>query len=205
MYAHPAHLTDEIIEVMAGEKKIVKYLDLPIQHASDKILGSMNRRYTRRDLENLISKIRRRNLALRSTVIVGFPGEGEAEFEELLDFIREVKFERLGCFTYQNEKGTPANKMGEQVSEKVKIERFQRLMRLQARISKEKGNKMIGKTLEVIIERSVRGGFVGRSYMDAPDIDGSVLVKTMRSLKPGEFVKVRIIGARTYDLFGCLT
>jgi ribosomal protein S12 methylthiotransferase len=165
----------------------------------------MNRRYTRRDLENLIAKIRRRNLALRSTVIVGFPGEGEAEFKELLDFIRKVKFERLGCFTYQKEKGTPANKMGEQVSEKVKIERFQRLMRRQARISREKGNKMIGRTLDIIIEKAARGGFVGRSYMDAPEIDGSVLAKTNKSLKPGGIVAVRITGARTYDLIGCLT
>jgi len=206
MYAHPAHLTDEVIKVMAREKKIVKYLDLPIQHVSDKILKLMNRPDpSGQHLEDLIVKIRRKipEIAIRTSVIVGFPGEGEAEFEELIDFIRKVKFERLGCFTYQKEEGTPAAKMGGQVSEKVKIKRFQKLMRVQACISRKR--KMIGKTLETIIERTARGGFVGRSCMDAPDIDGSVFVRSNRSLKPGEITRVRVTGARTYDLFGCLT
>lgn len=207
MYAHPRHLTDRVIKVIAREPKIVKYLDLPIQHASDKILGLMDRRYTRHDLVNLITKIRRQipQIALRSSVIAGFPGEGETEFQELLDFIREVKFERLGCFTFQREKGTPAFKMRGQVSGRVKIKRFQKLMRAQARIAREKGNKMIGRTLDIMIERAVRGGFNGRSYMDAPEIDGTVFASTDKSLKPGEIVKVRVTKARTYDLYGCLT
>ena len=202
MYTHPAHVTDKLLDTIASRKKIVKYLDLPIQHAHDKILKKMKRRCTRQDLENLITKIRRRKIALRTSVIVGFPGEGEAEFKELLDFIRKVKFDRLGVFTYSREEGTPAGKMRGQVSEKKKIERFHKLMRLQARISKENNKKMVGNILNVMIERKVRGGFVGRSPLDAPDIDGSVLVRSKRSLKPGEIVSVRIIGARTYDLIG---
>jgi len=196
MYAHPAHLTEKVLNVMAGEKKIVKYLDLPIQHACDKILRLMNRRYTRRDLENLIVKIRRRKIALRTAVIVGFPGEGEAEFEELLDFVRWAKFERLGCFTYQQEKGTPAFKMRGQVPNKVKIERFQKLMRVQSRVSRM---NMVGKVMEVLIERGKAGRFVGRSYMDAPEIDGSVIVRpclpagrSRKSIQPGEIVRVRV-------------
>lgn len=205
MYTHPAHLTDKIIEIIAKEKKILKYLDLPIQHACDKILKEMKRRYTRQDLKNLITKIRRRKIALRTSVIVGFPGEGEAEFEELLEFIKEVKFERLGVFTYSREEGTPASKLRGQVSEKVKTERFHKLMQAQARISRELNKKLIGKTLNVMIEKAGRGGFIGRSYLDAPDVDGSVLVEPHKSIKPGEIVKVRITDARTYDLIGQVT
>jgi ribosomal protein S12 methylthiotransferase len=163
----------------------------------------MNRRYTRQDLEKLIEQIRRRipKIALRTSVIVGFPGEGEAEFEELLDFIKKVKFEKLGVFTYSKEEGTPASKMRGQDSGK----RFHKVMQAQARISKELNKNLIGKTLDIIIERRSRGGFIGRSYMDAPSIDGSVFVRSGNSLKPGEIVKVRIKGAKTYDLIGCLT
>ncbi len=189
MYAHPAHLTEKVLDVMAGERKIVKYLDLPIQHACDKILRLMNRRYTRRDLENLIVKIRRRKIALRTAVIVGFPGEGGAEFEELLDFVRRAKFERLGCFAYQREKGTPAYKMRGQVPDKIKIERFQKLMRVQSRVSKM---NMVGKVMEVLVERGSAGRYVGRSCMDAPEIDGSVVIRSRKSIQPGEIVRVRV-------------
>jgi ribosomal protein S12 methylthiotransferase len=204
LYAHPAHVTDELIKVMAKEKKIVKYLDLPIQHAHDKILRKMRRRYTRPELEKLIEKIRRRipDIALRTSVIAGFPGEGESEFRELLGFIKRIKFEKLGVFIYSKEEGTPANKMRGQVSEKTKSSRFHRLMRAQARISRELNKKLIGRTLNILIERIARGGYVGRSPMDAPDIDGSVFVRSSRSLKPGEIVRVRIAGAKTYDLVG---
>jgi len=204
MYAHPLHLTDPVLKVIAKEPKIVKYLDLPIQHASDKILRSMNRRYTRHFLEALITKIRRQipQIALRTTVIAGFPGEGETEFRELLDFIRWAKFDRLGCFAYQREAGTPAGKMRGQVSAKVKIKRVQQAMRVQARVARELNNKLIGQTLEILIEKAAGGVYIGRSYMDAPEIDGRVLVNSKKSLSPGEFVKVRIKKARAYDLFG---
>jgi ribosomal protein S12 methylthiotransferase len=207
LYTYPSHLTDETLEVIAQEKKIVKYLDLPIQHACDKILQLMNRpALSGQGLENLISKIRRRipGIALRTTVIVGFPGEGEAEFEELIDLIRRVKFNRLGGFTYQRENGTAASKMRGQLAERKKIERLNRLMRVQAGISRELNKKMIGRKVETIIERQVRGGFIGRSSADAPEIDGSVLVKGSNNLQPGGIVKCRITGAKTYDLIGCL-
>jgi ribosomal protein S12 methylthiotransferase len=164
----------------------------------------MRRRYTRPELEKLIEKIRRRipDIALRTSVIAGFPGEGESEFRELLGFIKRIKFEKLGVFIYSKEEGTPANKMRGQVSEKTKSSRFHRLMRAQARISRELNKKLIGRTLNILIERIARGGYVGRSPMDAPDIDGSVFVRSSRSLKPGEIVRVRIAGAKTYDLVG---
>jgi ribosomal protein S12 methylthiotransferase len=207
MYAHPAHLTDEIIEVIASERKIVKYLDLPIQHADDKILKLMNRRYTRQELENLITKIRRRipKIALRTSVIAGFPGEGEAEFGELLDFVGRVKFDRLGCFTFQPEKGTPASAMKGQVPEKIKVKRAKLIMRAQARISRELNKNMIGQTVEIIIEGASRGGFVGRGPMDAPEIDGQVFIKPAQFITPGKIVRARVTGAGTYDLFGRVT
>jgi len=205
MYAHPAHVSDKLINVIASERKIVKYLDLPIQHAHDKILNRMKRRYKRQDLYNFILKIRRKipKIALPTSVIVGFPGEGEAEFEELLAFIRKVAFQKLGVFTYSKEEGTPAAKMRGQVSAKIKQERFHKLMQAQASISKELNKKLIGKTLDTIIERTIQGKFVGRSYLDAPDIDGTVFVKSNKSLTPGEIVSVRITDAKTYDLIGC--
>jgi len=206
MYAHPAHLTDEVIKVIAQEKKIVKYLDLPIQHACDKILKRMGRRYERLELENLIAKIKRRlpEAALRTSVIVGFPGEGEAEFQKLLDFIKKVKFRHVGAFTYSKEEGTPAAKMRGQVPAEVKRERLKRLMQAQACVARELNQKMIGRTLEVIIEKVKKEGSIGRSCFDAPEIDGLVFIPH-KSLTPGEMVKVRITGAGTYDLTGVLT
>ncbi len=200
MYTHPSHITDKLINIMAQEKKVVPYLDLPIQHACDRILHLMKRRYTRIGLEKLISKIRRKipNITLRTSVIVGFPGEGKTEFEELYAFIKQVKFERLGVFTFSKEKGTPAAKLGGQVSEKVKQTRFDKLMRLAKRISKEKNKNMVGKTLKTIIENKNSG----RTLSDAPDIDGKVHIKAAKSISPGEIVKVRVTKAGTYDLYG---
>jgi len=203
LYAHPAHVTDELIETIAAEKKIIKYLDLPIQHVSDKILNKMNRHYGRSDLRQLISKIRRRipKIALRSSVIVGFPGEGQREFNELLSFVKEVRFERLGVFCYSREEGTPAYYMRGQVSEREKKGRLSKIMRQQAKISLEKNKKMIGQIIEVLIENNNQG----RSCFDAPEIDGSVLVQSTKKLTLGRIVKVCITGAKTYDLVGCLT
>jgi len=207
MYAHPAHISDELLKTIAAEPKIVKYLDLPIQHCNGKILKRMHRRYSRRSLENIIAKIRRLipNIALRTSVIVGFPGEDEAGFQELLRFVRQVKFERLGAFTYQREKGTPAYRMRGQLPERIKKRRLDRLMRAQALIAQRLGHKMIGRTIEILVEKAVRGGFTGRSSMDAPEIDGSVIVSARRSKTPGEFVQVRVTSARTYDLLGRMT
>ena len=207
MYAHPAHVTDELIKIMASEKKIVKYLDLPIQHASDKILKLMKRRYQRQDLENLITKLRRiiPEIVLRTSVIVGFPGENETDFAELIAFIRQVKFERLGVFTYSREPGTPASKMRGQVGNRIKLERQRKLMRLQAGIARDFSRKMIGQIIATILERSVKGGFVGRASFDAPEIDGQVFVRTNQRLKPGEIVNVSITRAGTHNLYGFYT
>ncbi len=200
MYAHPAHVTDKLLAVMAKERKIVKYLDLPIQHCNDKILRLMGRPDpSGQFLENLIAKIRRKipKIALRTSVIVGFPGEGEAEFEELLGFLKKVKFEKLGAFTFHREPGTPADKMRGQVPDQVKKLRLNRLMRQQARISKEMNNKLSGKIIEVMVEDSSWG----RTAADAPEIDGRVYLKST----PGEIVRARITGAKTYDLIGIAT
>jgi len=205
MYAHPAHVTDKLINLIAKEKKIVKYLDLPIQHACDKILKRMKRRYSRQDLNILIARIRRKipKIALRTSVIVGFPGESETESKELADFLKEVKFDKLGVFTYSKEVGTPAAKLRAQVSEKRKKKRLNHLMRQQARISRERNKKLIGKTLNIIIEGAKGSQYIGRAYFDAPDIDGLVFVSSNKTLTPGQIVRSHITKAKTYDLIGC--
>jgi len=201
LYAHPAHLTDKIIKIIKTERKIVKYLDLPIQHICDRILRLMNRsRLSGYEILNLISKLRREipEIKLRTSLIVGFPGETRGEFEKLVDLIKCFKFDRLGVFEYSRERGTPAAKMRGQVPEKVKRFRFHKLMTIQNRISRELNHRMIGKTIEVLTEGSNRG----RTAFDAPQIDGSV--KINKKVKPGEFVKVKVTGARAYELSGRL-
>lgn len=206
MYAHPSHVTKELLETIKKEKKIVKYLDLPIQHCRDKILRSMNRPYTAQKLTDLISEIRRRipDITLRTSLIVGFPQETEADFKELYSFVRDVKFERLGAFPYSKEFGTPAAKLRGQVPEKIKMARFHELMRLQNRISREKNKAMLGKIIEVLIEGRRGRRFIGRTPFDAPEIDGSVQIKSHSRLKAGEIVKARVTSARAYDLLGRL-
>ena len=201
MYAHPKHVTDNLLDEIAKNPKVLKYLDLPIQHASDKILGLMNRRYTRLDLCKLIAKIRRRKIALRSTVLVNFPGEDETTFSELINFVTEVKFDRLGVFTYSKETGTPAAKMRGQAPVSARLDQ---LMKAQAKISQGLNKKLVGTTLNLIIERIVKNGVVGRSIMDAPGIDQTVFVKTSKPVKPGEIVLAKITKAKTYDLIGSL-
>ena len=196
MYAHPAHLTDKVIRVIKTEPRVVKYLDLPLQHINDRILKGMNRRISRVQILNLISKIRREipKIAIRTSFIVGFPGETDSKFEELLDFIKDVRFERLGAFIFSREKGTPAAKKRGQVPEKVKRFRLHRLLTLQKRIAKELNLKLVNQTLEVLFEGRGRG----RTVYDAPSIDGSV--RMSRKFRPGELAKVRIAGASAYDL-----
>jgi len=200
MYAHPAHLTREVIRAIKIEPKVVKYLDLPIQHCCDKILWSMDRSYTGTEVTHLIAKLRRgiRGLKLRTSLMVGFPGETQQDFEGLLDFIKDVRFERLGVFEFSRESGTPAAKLRGQVPNQVKRSRFHELMTQQNRISREQNRKMIGQTLKILCESPGRG----RAAFDAPQIDGSV--KFSGNVKPGEFVKVKITGASAYDLTGHL-
>ena len=197
MYAHPEHLTDKLLKVIAAEKKIVKYLDLPIQHANDRILRRMNRRYNKEKLIRLIIKLRTRipALTLRTTLIVGFPGEGEKEFRELVDFVRWARFDRLGVFPYFREAGTPANHLSGQVPDRVKRIRATAIMRLQARIAREKNQALVGRTIEAVVE----GKELGRSAADAPEIDNKLKLIN-NSNKPGQFIKARVIKAAAHDL-----
>jgi ribosomal protein S12 methylthiotransferase len=206
LYTYPSHIDDEFIDVLAGEEPLCKYIDLPIQHINDRILGLMNRRTAKRDIYGLIEKIRKRvpRVTLRSSIIVGFPGETEAEFSELVDFVKEIKFERLGVFTYSREEGTLAYNYKDQISEKVKLERFDTLMGVQKGIAEEINKSYLGKTVEVLIDgkdENAVDSYIGRTEGDAPEVDGEVFVKG-RGLKPGDFAKVKIAGTMEYDLIG---
>ncbi len=205
MYAHPAHITDKFIEIIATEPKICKYLDLPIQHICDRILNLMGRGVSRKDVENLITKIRRSipEIILRTSLIVGFPTESKEDFNELLEFVKAAKFERLGVFAYSEEEGTGAKNLRGKVPEQEKLRRLQKLMQVQNRISKEFGKRMTGKKVKVLIEKNTKKGSLGRSYMDAPEIDGSVLIKES-NISPGEIVEAKITSASAYDLAGAL-
>jgi ribosomal protein S12 methylthiotransferase len=205
LYAHPRYLTDELIGVIARENAICKYIDLPIQHISDKILSMMNRKTTSHEIEQIIEKIRQRipTAALRTSIIIGFPGETEKDFSQLLDFIRHARFERLGAFIYSREEGTPAYGFKDQVSEHIKKERFNRLMILQQEISENVNKGFLGMTLEVLVEqRTGKGLYAGRTQYDAPEVDGIVHISSKKVLRPGNFVKVKITDTLEYDLSG---
>lgn len=206
LYCYPDCVTDELIDTIASEEKIVKYIDLPIQHVSDRIIKTMNRRGSRAELEALIEKMRGKipGLILRTTLITGFPGETDKDFEELQEFVKTVKFDRLGVFTYSREDGTPAADMPDQVDEEIKKRRQEIIMEDQQRIADENNQKMIGKTIEVLCEGFDRYAecFFGRSRADAPDIDGKVFFTAANKPKPGSFVNVRITDVCDYDLTG---
>jgi ribosomal protein S12 methylthiotransferase len=204
LYAHPAHVSDELIKVFKEEKNLCKYIDLPIQHINQRILKKMNRGTSKKDVLELIDKIRKRvpGVNIRTSVIIGFPGETEEEFGELLGFLKDIRFERLGAFIYSREEGTPAYDLPEQVSEKLKQERLHRVMSLQKQISEENNAKLLGKQIDVLIEEKDPGTddiYIGRSRYDAPEVDGCVYVKA-KSLKPGDIIKARVIDTLEYDL-----
>ncbi|MEK7376953.1 MAG: MiaB/RimO family radical SAM methylthiotransferase, partial [Candidatus Margulisiibacteriota bacterium] len=204
MYSNPAHLSDDIIEVMAKEKKIVKYIDLPIQHSENKILKLMGRKYDRNTIEIQLKFLRAKipAIAIRTSVIVGFPGETKEDFERLKDFIKRAKFDRLGIFPYSREKGTTAYNMKEQIPDKIKKKRAAELMRIQSKISKRINQKLAGKTLEALIEDKKGNFFTARTYRDAPEIDGKTFVGSRKPLAAGCFYKTRISEADTHDLKG---
>lgn len=206
LYCYPEEIYDELIQVMKEEKKICHYLDLPIQHASDKILRRMGRRTTRAQLTEIIHKLRREipDIVLRTTLITGFPGETDEDHQELMEFVDEMEFDRLGAFTYSPEEGTPAEKMENQVPEEIKEARRDELMELQQEISLEKGNDRIGQELMVMIEGKVSGesAYIARTYGDAPKVDGYLFVQTGELMMTGDFAKVRVTGALEYDLIG---
>ena len=206
LYSYPERITDELINVLANNPKVCKYLDLPIQHCSDPVLKKMNRRTTKQDLTNLMNKLKKEvpGIVLRTTLIVGFPGEEEKHFEELLEFIETIKFDKLGVFTYSQEEDTPAAKLPDQIDEEVKIERQRLIMEKQQLISLERNQQKIGVTIDVLIEEkfSDNNEFIGRSQGDAPEIDGLVYVNAKDELKIGDIYRVKITQALEYDLMG---
>lgn len=208
LYCYPEEIYPALIETMAREEKICHYLDLPIQHASDEILKRMHRRTTEADLRSLVEKLRRRipDIVLRTTLITGFPGETEEDHEKLLTFIREMKFDRLGVFTYSREEGTPAAEMKPQIRKTVKEKRRRELMQAQQKISLARGKGRIGRELDVMIEGYIpdEGVYEARTYGDAPGVDGFIFIETERTLMTGDFVRVRVTGSSEYDLEGVL-
>ena len=205
MYCYEDRITDELIQVMAEEEKICNYIDIPLQHCSDAVLKAMNRRSTSSSIRETIGKLRTAmpDINIRTTFIVGFPGETEEDFEKLMDFTEEMCFERLGVFTYSMEEGTPAAEMDNQIDEEIKAERQDAVMRMQVEISLEHNQTMVGKTLDVLVEEiDPEGAYIGRTQYDAPEIDNSVIFTSDRELVPGDFVKVQINDAFDYDLTG---
>lgn len=208
LYSHPVHFTDDLINLIKNEPLICKYLDLPVQHINDKVLKIMHRKTTKKDILRLIDRLRSSipGLAIRSSLIVGHPGEGQKEFEELLDFMEQARFERLGIFIYSREEGTAAYNYPGQVPEREKKRRFDEAMRLQQGISADINMRFLGKKMEVLIDEqdeNDRGIYVGRTYADAPEVDGQVFVHTgQKELKPGDFVEVKITDTLEYDLVG---
>lgn len=226
LYCYPEEITDEIIEAIKNEKKVCHYIDLPIQHSSDAILRRMARKTNQAELRERIAKLRKEipDITLRTTLITGFPGETEEDFKELYNFVDEMEFDRLGVFTYSAEEGTPAAEMDGQVDEEVKIARRNEIMELQQEISAEKAEGRIGKVYEVLVEGTVpvdsvngeafasimevnedgKKVYIGRTYMDAPDVDGQVFFESDYEIMSGELVEVEIFASDEYDLFGVL-
>ncbi|WP_239616930.1 30S ribosomal protein S12 methylthiotransferase RimO [Cohnella mopanensis] len=204
-YAYPGFFTDELIEAIATNPKVCNYIDMPLQHSEDSILKKMRRPGRQRDVRELVGKIRARipEVALRTSMIVGFPGETEEDFEKLCDFVREMKFDRLGVFAYSQEEDTPANRLPDQLSDDVKQFRANTLMEIQREVAKENAAKYVGRTIEVLVERydGRSDVYIGRSQYDAPEVDGEVYI-TNCPVQIGEMSKVRITHAYEYDLSG---
>lgn len=206
LYCYPEEIDDDLIQTIREEKKICHYLDLPIQHASDRILQRMGRKTDRKQLQDIIRKLRDEvpDICLRTTLITGFPGETKAEHEELLDFIGRMEFDRLGVFTYSQEEDTPAALMLDQIPEEVKLSRQAQLMELQQEIAFEAAKNMVGRTVTAMVEGKVvdENAYVARTYKDAPNVDGFLFINTDRELITGDFVKVKVTASYEYDLIG---
>ena len=206
LYCYPEEIYPELIETIKNEKKVCHYLDMPIQHASDAILKRMGRRTTKAQLKETVSLLRKEipDIVLRTTLIAGFPGETQEQHEELMEFVDEMEFERLGVFAYSPEENTPAASMPDQIPEEIKEERRDAILELQQEIAFDKAAEMVGRTLYAMIEGKVADepAYVARTYADSPDIDGYVFVNTGEMLMSGDFVKVKITGSAEYDLIG---
>lgn len=206
LYCYPEEIDDPLIQVIKEEKKICHYLDLPIQHASDEVLRRMGRRTSKEQLKAVVGKLRKEipDICLRTTLITGFPGETKEQHEELMEFVDEMEFDRLGVFTYSPEEDTPAAEMPDQIPEEIKEERQAELMELQQDIAFDAAENMIGKEVLVMIEGKVadENAYVGRTYKDAPGVDGLIFINTEEELMSGDFAKVKVTGALEYDLIG---
>lgn len=209
LYCYPEEITDELIETIRIQDKVCSYLDIPIQHASDRVLKRMGRRTDRQELTDIITKLREQipEICLRTTIITGFPGETQEEHESLLEFVDEMAFDRLGVFSYSPEEDTPAALFEDQVDESVKLERQADIMELQQEIAFEKAQAAVGSVMLVMVEGRLpdEHAYVARSYKDAPNVDGFVFVQTERELMTGDFVRVKITGSYEYDLIGEIT
>ena len=203
MYAYPSHFPEDLIYEIKNNEKVCKYLDIPLQHISDNILKSMRRGITGKQTKELLSKLRNEipELVLRTTFIVGYPGETEKEFQELCDFVEEFKFERMGTFTYSQEENTVSYNLGDPVPDDVKKSRQSRLMEIQRYISAQKNRELIGKELKVLVESKAEDFYVGRSYRDAPEVDGEILINSNHSIRPGNFYFAEVYDSDEYDLF----
>ncbi len=208
LYCYPEEINDELIEAIKNEPKVCHYLDMPIQHASDNILKRMGRRTSKQELTDIVAKLRREipDIALRTTLITGFPGETDKDHEEVMRFIDECEFDRLGVFTYSREEDTVAAQMPDQIDEEIKEKYRDELMQLQQEISADRSAAMIGRIVRVMIEGFIPedNTYVGRSYKDAPNVDGLVFVECDRELMSGDFIDVKITGSTEYDLIGTI-
>ena len=206
LYCYPEEITDELIQVMKEEPKVCHYLDLPIQHANDTILKRMGRRTSKQELIDIIGKLRKEipDICLRTTLITGFPGETQEQHEEVMEFVDEMEFDRLGAFTYSPEEDTPAATFDGQIDEEVKKDRQADIMELQQEIAFDKAEDMVGREVLVMIEGKVadENAYVGRTYRDAPNVDGLIFINTDIELISGDFAKVKVTGALDYDLIG---
>lgn len=206
LYAYPETITDELIDVVKNNEKICNYFDIPIQHISNPVLKKMNRKSNEESIKELIKKIRKEipNVIIRTSLIVGFPGETQEDFEKLCEFVKTAKFDRMGAFTYSKEDGTPAERLPNQIHGNTKKARYNKIMKIQKEISDQKGKEKIGKTYEVLVENKSFDGkyLVGRTYMDVPDEDGVVYIESSDTSLIGKFIKVKITDYSDYDLIG---
>ena len=204
MYVYPKGLQDEVLDLIAEHPNIAKYIDVPMQHISDSVLSAMKRATSKKNIIDLIEKIRTKvpNIAIRTTLLTGFPNETEGDFLELLDFVKEYKLDRMGVFTYSQEDGTSAYELGDPISEKEKIRRKEAIMLAQQQISLEKNKSKIGQNVEAIIDEVHNSKIIGRTESDAPDIDNSVIIKGKHNVSVGDIVNATITSATAYDLYG---
>ncbi len=206
LYAYPESVTDELIRVLAEQEKIVKYIDMPIQHISDSVLRRMGRKTGREEIETTLKKLRAAHpdFSVRTTLITGFPGETEENYRELQDFVAAYAFERLGVFPYSREEGTPAARLPDQLPREIKERRAEGIMALQMDIHMSRNDRLVGKTIPVIVDQKTPEGYAGRSWADAPDVDGTVFIQTRNKLLPGTILSVSVTRAEGYDLVGVL-